>query len=173
MSIRRLRPADAPGFVALRVAALRQEPLAFASSLSDEHSMSLEVVRKALAGAGDEVVLGYFDQAELCGTIGAIRAPKAKHHHKAELWGLYVVPEFRRRGVGRALLTALIDHVRDWDGIEQLQLGVTSDAVAATRLFESAGFVRWGLEPRALRSGGVFVDEAHMSMVLGEAAPVN
>lgn len=173
MSIRRLGPADAPGFVALRVAALRTEPLAFASSLSDDHGVSLEVVRKALAGADEEAVLGYFDGSELIGTVGVIRGSKAKHRHKAELWGLYVTPEHRRRGVARALLETAVEHVRGLAGLEQLQLGVTTAAIAATRLFESAGFRTWGVEPRALKSGGVFVDEVHMFLALGDPPATN
>lgn len=173
MSIRRLTPSDAPAFVALRVAALRHEPLAFASSLGDDHAVSLEVVRKALAGAEEDVVLGFFEQGELVGNLGVIRNAKAKRRHKAELWGLYVAPDFRRRGVARALLAAAIERARGWDGLEQVQLGVTTTAVAASCLFESTGFVAWGLEPRALQSSGVFVDEVHMLLSLGESTPAN
>lgn len=173
MSIRRLAPSDAPAFVALRVAALRHEPLAFSSSLGDDHGVSLEVVRKALAGAEEDVVLGYFEQGELVGNVGVIRNGKAKRRHKAELWGMYVAAEFRRRGVARALLAAAIEQARAWDGLEQLQLGVTTTAVAASRLFESSGFRAWGLEPRALQSLGVFVDEVHMFLSLGESTRAN
>ena len=162
MVTRRLLPSDAPAFVALRVASLRNEPLAFSSSIVDDHGGSLEVARKALAGAAEEAVYGYFQGAELLGIAGVIRAAKAKHRHKAELWGFYVTPEARGRGAGRALLDAVIAHARAWDGVLQLELGVTSAAEAAQRMFERAGFRTWGREPRALHNDGLFVDEFHM-----------
>jgi GNAT superfamily N-acetyltransferase len=171
MVTRRLLSSDAPGFVALRVASLRNEPLAFSSSIVDDHGGSLEVARKALAGAAEEAVYGYFQGAELLGIAGVIRAAKSKHRHKAELWGMYVTPEARGRGAGSALLDAVIAHARDWDGVLQLELGVTSAAAAAQHLFERAGFRVWGREPRALQHDGSFVDEFHMWLELEAPAP--
>jgi ribosomal protein S18 acetylase RimI-like enzyme len=172
MNIRRLRPSDGPAFVALRVAALRQEPLAFASSLSDDHAFSLEVVRNALAGADEQAVYGYFDGGELGGIAGVARASKLKHRHKAEVWGMYVPRELRRRGIGRSLLHAIIAHVRGWQGVGQLHVGVTAAATAAQQLFEGEGFRSWGREPRALQNDGTFVDEFHMILDLGPEVAV-
>jgi hypothetical protein len=162
MNIRRLGPSDAPAFVALRVAGLRHEPLAFASSLGDAHDLSMEIVRKALAGAEEEAVYGAYADGDLVGIVGVIRAVKAKHRHRAELFGLYVSPEARKRGIARALIDAIVEHARGWEGVTQLHLGVTSGALVAFRVFERAGFRTWGRQPRALQIDGVFVDEFHM-----------
>jgi ribosomal protein S18 acetylase RimI-like enzyme len=166
MNIRRLGPSDAPAFVALRVAALRHEPLAFASSLGDDHDQPMEIVRKALAGGEEQAVYGADEHGELIGIAGVVRAVKAKHRHRAELWGLYVSSEARRRGAGRALVDAIIEHARELVGVKQLHLGVTSGALIALRLFESAGFQTWGRQPRALQIDAVFVDEFHMLLDL-------
>lgn len=52
---------------------------------------------------------------------------------------LYVVPELRRRGIGRALLEAAIAHARA-RGADHMDLGTSEDDVAARGLYEALGF---------------------------------
>lgn len=52
---------------------------------------------------------------------------------------LYVVPERRGRGLGRALLDALLDAARA-RGATHVDLGTATDDTAARALYESAGF---------------------------------
>jgi ribosomal protein S18 acetylase RimI-like enzyme len=53
---------------------------------------------------------------------------------------LYVVPERRGGGLGRALLTAAIEHAMA-RGAAYMDLGTSEDDVAARALYESAGFI--------------------------------
>src|SRR5918995_4541209 len=57
----------------------------------------------------------------------------------AYLEELYVVPERRGRGLGRALLEAAMDHARE-RGAARIDLNTSVDDVAARALYESAGF---------------------------------
>ena len=52
---------------------------------------------------------------------------------------LYVAPPSRGRGLGRALMTAAIDHARE-RGADYMDLGTGEDDVAARGLYESLGF---------------------------------
>ena len=52
---------------------------------------------------------------------------------------LYVVPERRGRGLGRALMEAAIELARD-RGAADMHLGTSEDDVAARALYESLGF---------------------------------
>ncbi len=52
---------------------------------------------------------------------------------------LYVVPERRGQGIGRALLEAAIDLARD-AGAADMHLGTSEDDIAARALYESLGF---------------------------------
>jgi len=45
-------------------------------------------------------------------------------------------------------------------------LSVSHHATAAIRLYERAGFVEWGREVAAARTGEVFMDEIHMGLAL-------
>jgi ribosomal protein S18 acetylase RimI-like enzyme len=57
----------------------------------------------------------------------------------AYLEELYVVPERRGHGLGRALLEAAMDHARE-HGAARIDLGTSEDDLAARALYESAGF---------------------------------
>jgi ribosomal protein S18 acetylase RimI-like enzyme len=57
----------------------------------------------------------------------------------AYLEELYVVPQRRGRGLGRALLEAAMEHARK-RGAAHIDLGTSEDDVAARALYESAGF---------------------------------
>ena len=57
----------------------------------------------------------------------------------AYLEELYIVPERRGRGLGRALLEAAMDHARG-RGAARIDLNTSVDDVAARALYESAGF---------------------------------
>ena len=52
---------------------------------------------------------------------------------------LYVVPERRRQGLGRALMDAAIELARG-EGADHMDLGTSEDDVAARGLYESLGF---------------------------------
>ena len=78
---------------------------------------------------------------------------------------MYVTPDARSRGLGRALVDAATAHARAL-GVESLHLSVTDAHPAAKRLYETAGFVQWGTEPRSLKWKGECVDEHHLAMDL-------
>lgn len=61
---------------------------------------------------------------------------KGREGYLAEL---YVAPECRGRGLGRALLEAAIDHCRN-HGTDRLELGTSENDIAARSLYESLGF---------------------------------
>jgi ribosomal protein S18 acetylase RimI-like enzyme len=57
----------------------------------------------------------------------------------AYLEELYVVPERRGQGLGRALLEAAMEHARE-RGAAHIDLGTSENDAAARALYESAGF---------------------------------
>jgi ribosomal protein S18 acetylase RimI-like enzyme len=58
---------------------------------------------------------------------------------EAYLAELYVVPDRRGRGLGRALMEAAIEAARE-EGADHMDLGTSEDDVAARALYESLGF---------------------------------
>ena len=87
---------------------------------------------------------------------------RLKKRHEAELVGMIIAPAMRSRGIGKALLKEFDTLVRKLPGLEQVVLSVTADHAAAVKLYEGAGFVRYGLQPRAIKIGEQYHDKALM-----------
>jgi ribosomal protein S18 acetylase RimI-like enzyme len=77
---------------------------------------------------------------------------------------MYVRPAAQGLGLGRALLRAVLDHARG--EVDQVLLQVVSDNRRAIRLYESEGFISYGLERRALKVGDRYLDEYMMVLFL-------
>lgn len=163
--VRRLTKDDASAYVDLRVRMLTDEPLAFGASPGHDFMSSADTVREQIARGDDSAIYGAFDDG-LVATIGIYREDRPKTRHKMHVWGAYVVPAHRGRGLGRLLLEAAVAHARAVPGVTVLHISVTDAAPAARHLYERAGFEAWGSEPDALRYEGRSVTEHHMVLRL-------
>jgi ribosomal protein S18 acetylase RimI-like enzyme len=61
---------------------------------------------------------------------------------------MYIVPEFQKRRIGRALLEDTISFAKTLDGVEMITLAVTVGNDPARNLYMSSGFIPFGIEPR-------------------------
>ena len=166
--VRRLEPDDAAPFMSLRRAALEDAPFAFASSPGHDLADSVAFVREMLASA-DQAVFGAF-AGDLVGMAGIYRERHVKAAHKCSLWGLYVLPDARSAGVGRALVLEALAFARSLPGVTHVGVSVTERAPEAVSLYHSVGFITWGVEPAALRVGEVIVSESHMVLAFDGAS---
>ncbi|MEJ5989417.1 GNAT family N-acetyltransferase [Ramlibacter sp. PS3R-8] len=157
-----LGPADATLVRSLRLRALRDHPDAFTSSYEEDRERPVEATSQRLAA---HPFWGAYHHAELCGFVGLEREPRPKCRHKATVMGMYVAPEAGGQGVGRKLLQALIAHAR-LNGVESLVLTVTDGNERAMRLYQSAGFRSFGVEPDAIRVAGRSFGKNHMQLNL-------
>ncbi|APR94821.1 hypothetical protein PATSB16_14790 [Pandoraea thiooxydans] len=161
--IRPLFSHDAMTYQALRLRGLQESPTAFSASFAEERDRTLADItpRVTPAADGSKCVFGAFRTDTLVGMVTILRPQAAKVRHCAQLAGMYVDPGFRRRGIGRALLGAVIDHARAMGDVRQLRLGVNADNTGARQLYEAVGFSCFGIEPDALHVDGRFYGEAH------------
>lgn len=167
--VRVLDAGDAAAFQALRL--LRESPSAFGSTYEEEADRPLDdlAAHLALGAHGEDVVFGAFHGGALMGVAGMRRAGNRKGRHRAGVWGMYVAPEARGTGVGRALLRAVLDHARALEGLDRLELGVETTNAAARALYRAFGFIPYGVQPDAYRADGQSWDSELMSMRVGEA----
>ena len=70
------------------------------------------------------------------------------------------------RGVGSAILAALLDVADNWRGLTRLQLSVFADNTAAIRLYEKHGFQIEGRAVTAALVDGVYTDALWMARLV-------
>lgn len=100
---------------------------------------------------------------EVVGNAGLHPAgPALRRRHVANL-GIAVLPEFQGRGVGRALMNALIDYADNWVHILRLELTVYADNEQAIRLYKACGFEVEGLMRAYALRAGEFADTLAMA----------
>ena len=164
MTLRALTPADTADYRALRLAALREQPPAFGTPVEKEEKLSLEELAARLRASEDGYLLGAFANGKLVGSVRFARFEE-NEQHRGLIAGLYVHPDFRKRGVARALLGEVLVRARAL-GLRRLHLTVVTGQEAAVRLYKSFGFSIYGTEREAFSKGGRFYDEYLMALVL-------
>ncbi|KXK57730.1 MAG: Mycothiol acetyltransferase [Chlorobi bacterium OLB7] len=79
---------------------------------------------------------------------------------------MYVAPEARGNGYGRRLLEFVIQRAGTMPGLEQILLWVVPTNTAAHTLYQSLGFVTFGIERHAMKTEDGYADEAFMALFL-------
>jgi RimJ/RimL family protein N-acetyltransferase len=166
MDMRVLLAQDAAAFQGLRLQALSECPTAFSSSYEEECDRPLFRVGERLASTAGHAVFGAFDGNKLIGIVGIHREEHRKLAHKAFIWGMYVAPAYRNRGLGRQLLDRALTHAATMPGLRQVNLGVNAENSRAIALYEAADFRRFGVERGFLLVDGVLYDEIQMAVVI-------
>ena len=172
LTLRRLVPADAAAHRALMVGAYRDHPDAFTSTLAEREGLPLDwwAARMAEGDAPLQLVFGAFDGPQLLGAAGLAFETRERLRHKCTLFGMVVDPAARGRGIGRAIVEALLDEARRRPVLRVVQLTVSEGNAAAEALYRRCGFVRYGAEPMATWVDGRFVTKLHLWRPLEEPA---
>jgi ribosomal protein S18 acetylase RimI-like enzyme len=138
MHVRRLTAGDGERLRELRLRALQEAPYAFLSSFERERDRTaqdwVELARSSVVFVAEE-------NDQWLGMVGAYvpdEAPEA-----VGIWGAWVDPSARGRGLGRLLMHAAIEWARD-RGAARVDLSVTDQADAAYALYRRLGFVPTG-----------------------------
>lgn len=146
MEIRRLREGDGARLRELRLRALQDAPYAFSSWFGREAERAPEFWESRVA-QGDQgesgVVFAAVEDEQCLGMAGGYFA--GEDRAAATLWGMWVDPSARRRGLARELLEAVTAWARD-SGARRLQLAVTDceSSSPAAALYRESGFVETG-----------------------------
>jgi ribosomal protein S18 acetylase RimI-like enzyme len=163
--IRLLSESDVDEYWQLRLRALKEEPTSFGSSYEESLDITREEVLDRIACNDEMFTFGCFTSA-LVGNVRFHRREGKKKQHKGEIYGVYVAPECRGRGIARALLEATIERAKTIVGVEHLTLSVVTANEAARNLYLSLGFETFGIEKALLKVGDQFFDEDLMSLRL-------
>lgn len=143
------------------LAAIRALPKVVAGTLRLPFE-SPETSRKLLENRTERDL---FVVAELDGRIvgsASLHRQTGRRAHVAQL-GMMVHDDYQGRGIGRALLSALIEAADNWLGLTRIELTVYVDNLPAIRLYEALGFVREGVLRSYVLRDGAYVDAFAMA----------
>lgn len=123
---------------------------------------------RAVAAAGligDAALVLARSHGRLAGLGWWLRYARPTHRPHADLEKLAVAPGHQGLGVGRALLTGLVDAARQ-AGVEVLTLDLRGDNLRAERLYGAAGFTRYGVLERFVAVREARFDKVFMALDL-------
>jgi len=161
-TLRRARPSDAEAFVRMM-----QEPAVY-SQLLQLPFPDAEMWRARLAGQqGNGHVPELHLVAEVQGEIIASAGlhptgPHLRRRHVMSL-GMSVAVPWQGRGVGTALMQALVDYADNWLGVLRIELGVYADNLRAQALYRKFGFELEGRQRAYALRDGQLVDSLMMA----------
>lgn len=165
MEIKLLTQKDAENYRIIRLEALKDNPEAFSSSYEEELEYSSKIYEGRLSSE-NLYTFGALVEKRLVGTVTLICETKIKIKHRATIVAMYVLPEYRKSGVGKALMNKAITKAKELKGIEQIYLAVTASNEPAKQLYGSLGFVTYGLDKNGLKLGDTYFDEELMVLML-------
>ena len=160
-TIRRLRPDDAASFRAIRLEAVKVDPEALGSTFELEDKLDVAWFARRLENSP---VMGAFQDGKLVGTAGFSIQPGQKNAHKGRLWGMYVRFKLKKARHRETFV------VRRAGRLAQRECRINPverrhrKTSCARGLYESAGFVEFGIELKAAKHGDKYYDEAHMAL---------
>jgi RimJ/RimL family protein N-acetyltransferase len=166
MVIRQLESTDAEEYLSIRLEALQDSPYAFASSYCEEKNQTEEKYKNRFATPANSFTFGVFEESQLVGIVTLIKEQLLKLSHRANIVAMYIKPEKRGIGLGKALISKVIEKAYSIEGIEQIYLSVVTTNYPAKKLYASCGFEIFGKEKRALKFDNTYYDEEHMVLFL-------
>lgn len=165
MLVRKLTREDGEALWTLRLRALTDNPEAFYVTYEETLASGRERLVEQLCQGAEVFYIGAFDP-DLIGLIYFRREEGRKNRHKGRILSMYVQPERRGQGAGKALLQEVITQAKRLAGVEQLHLSVVTTNTAACSLYHAMGFEVYGTVPRALKMGEQYWDEFLMVLRL-------
>ena len=159
--IRAARPQDAEAIAELQnLTAFRYNTLRLPYNRAEEIRRRLETAQQ------DNRVLVAFSDTQLVAS-GDLRRFAGRRAHVGAL-GMGVHDSWRGRGIGRALLTEIIDIADRWLGLRRLELTVYVDNAPAIALYRRFDFAVEGTHRGYAFRDGALVDAYTMARIAGQ-----
>jgi putative acetyltransferase len=127
---------------------------------------SEEEWKKRLADAGDQNYgLVACVEGDLVGMVWLSSASKSPRRRHVGYLGMAVHDKWQSKGVGTALMKALIDLADNWLNLSRLELTVYTDNEPGIRLYQKLGFEIEGTQKKYAFRDGAYVDAYCMARV--------
>ena len=144
MKIRLLEPHEVSFHRELRLRVLNDAPDSFAETAAEVAARPLsywEELTRSVTEPNRHIMFVAFEGDVILGTTYGLLDPESSN--AGRVGGMWVAPSQRRRGVGRALVEAVLVWARE-RGLKRVSLWAPAAAPAAVALYSRAGFKETG-----------------------------
>jgi len=125
---------------------------------------SRERIEKVIATDNQMIFVAVSEQNNVIGECSAFASQRLSRRHNVGL-GLSVDQDYRRLGIARGLMQAMLDWAESNPIIERVELEVFTDNIRALNLYLRLGFVLEGTRHKAFRKYGKFKDAYVMALL--------
>lgn len=160
--IRLLTPDEASQVQHLRLISLQTDPDSFISTFETEKDLPERYFANRIIRSLIPPSFGYwgvFKHASLIAYAQLSREQLPKASHLANIYEVFVLPEWRQQGIGKSLIQHLLAVCIHHPDIEQVYLKTTSTNQAAINLYQILGFKQVYIRHNTIKSGTVYADE--------------
>jgi L-phenylalanine/L-methionine N-acetyltransferase len=164
MKIRALEPTDAAD-----LHAILQSPEGMLETGRIPTTTMQWVEEKLLRTSAERHMIGAEIDGRVVGFAGLEMMANPKMRHAATYWTA-VRDDFRGRGIGGALLDAVLDLADKWLGLVRIELHVNETNERGLALYRKKGFVEEGRLRSAIMRDGKLVDTIVMGRVVAPPA---
>lgn len=152
----------------LRLFAVEESPLSVVKNPEEMKAIKENSWQSMLKKAFEEKQMFlYFAQIDnkIVGVSGAMIDEFAKMRHRALVISMYVLPEYRNKGIAKELLQTLFNKLAE-KGVQQVRLFVETQNEQAIGLYTSLGFKTVATCEKYFNVDGVYYDQLMMSKEL-------
>jgi ribosomal protein S18 acetylase RimI-like enzyme len=155
--IRAAIPVDVIQYREMRLFALQEAPTAFSADYQADLNRPMSFWEDRLNF--DEYGILFFAEhaGNLIGMTGSRQRESPKTKHSAEIFSVYVRPEWRGLHIAEALIDGCVQWAKTRE-VNILKLGVMTTNTSAVRCYERCGFKIYGTEPRDIFYAGRYYD---------------
>jgi GNAT superfamily N-acetyltransferase len=159
--IRQANVADAVALRQLRLEALQNRPVAFASDYHEEVQYPLSRTEERLKDQTASATFIALADSTLVGMMGIGQSQHRNVKHNAMIWGVYVRPAWRGKNISGQMIEACVEWARE-RSVKFVKLGVNATNTSALNSYIRAGFKVYGVESQVIFYDGEYHDELLM-----------
>lgn len=139
ITIIQLKPADWQKYKKIRLESLQEEPQAFNSKLEEVSKYPDKYWEEKLTSK-DSLFAFAQREHEIVGVMNLTFGEESEPAFVAVVHGAYVNRNFRSLGVGKSLLSFLVNEVKQSNEIKVMKLWVKESQTSAIKLYTDLGF---------------------------------
>tara|TARA_B100000315_G_scaffold51735_1_gene46157 strand:+ start:32 stop:526 length:495 start_codon:yes stop_codon:yes gene_type:complete len=149
----------------IRLDALRVDPIAFGASHEEESKLSVKDWKNKFGKKERFIFLYYYDKK----VVGMTRVSfelSEKIRHIANVYEVYVKPEYRGKGISSELMKFALKFIKSKRKIKKISLYVSTSRLLALKLYKKFGFKIVGELKREVKIRGKYYDAYVMELLL-------